>query len=96
MVNFKEIYLFSRFQSGSNIFQGGPTFFQGESNCLFPIETHITCDVPPLDPHLLINKSTLCLLVLSPHNMNFVNRLDLDQAGKMLGLVWSSILKEKK
>ena len=31
----------------------------GGSNCLFPIETHITCDfpgggppVPPLDPHL--------------------------------------------
>ena len=31
---------FSRFQRGSNIFQGGPTF----SRCLFPIETHITCD----------------------------------------------------
>ena len=38
---------------------GGPTFSRG-SNCLFPIETHITCDfpggsgppVPPLDPHL--------------------------------------------
>ena len=61
MVNFKEIYHFSRFQRGSNIFQGGgggPTF----SNCLFSIETHITCDFPggggvrtpcpPLDPHL--------------------------------------------
>ena len=54
MVNFKENYHFSRFQRGSNIFQGG-------SNCLFPIETHITCDFPgggpdplspPLDPHL--------------------------------------------
>ena len=41
---------------------GGPTFSRG-SNCLFPIETHITCDFPggggpdpcppPLDPHLL-------------------------------------------
>ena len=39
IVNFKEIYHFSRFQRGSNI-------FQGESNCLFPIETHITCDFP--------------------------------------------------
>ena len=39
MVNFKEIYHISRFQRGSNIFQGG-------SNCLFPIETHITCDFP--------------------------------------------------
>ena len=64
MVNFKEIYHFSRFQRGSNIFQGGSNFFQGGgggSNCLFPIETHITCDfpggsrppVPPLDPHLV-------------------------------------------
>ena len=25
-VNFKDIYHFSRFQRGSNIFQGGPTF----------------------------------------------------------------------
>ena len=70
MVNFKEIYHFSRFQRGSNIFQGGgggSNFFQGGSNCLFPIETHITCDFPggggggggsrdalspPLDRHL--------------------------------------------
>ena len=29
MINFKEIYHFSRFQRGSNIFQGGPTFFRG-------------------------------------------------------------------
>ena len=49
MVNFKEIYHFSRFQRGSNIFQGGggSNFFQGGgSNCLFPTETHITCDFP--------------------------------------------------
>ena len=80
MVSFKEIYHFSAFQRGSNIFkgggggEGGPTFsrgvqhFQGGSwvqhfqgggptfsggggggrgsNCLFPIETHITCDFP--------------------------------------------------
>ena len=59
MVNFKEIYHFSRFQRGSNIFQGGgggggggggPSFSRGGggggSNCLFPIETHITCDFP--------------------------------------------------
>ena len=52
----------------SFIFQGsrgGPAFSRGEggSNCLFPIETHITCDFPgggggpdplspPLDQHL--------------------------------------------
>ena len=65
MVNFEENYHFSRFQRGSNIFQGGggPTFSRGGggSNCLYPIETHITCDFPggsgppdpPLDPHLL-------------------------------------------
>ena len=46
MVNFKEIYHFSTFQRGSNIFQRGSKFFQGGSNCLFPIETHITCDFP--------------------------------------------------
>ena len=65
MVYFEENYHFSRFQRGSNIFQGGPSFSRGGgggSNCLFPIETHITCDfpggsgppVPPLDPHLLV------------------------------------------
>ena len=37
----------SRFQRGSNIFQrGGVQLFPGGSNCLFPIETHITCDFP--------------------------------------------------
>ena len=46
MVNFKEIYHFSRFQRGSNIFQGGGQLFPGGSNCLFPVETHITCDFP--------------------------------------------------
>ena len=30
------------FPGGSNFFQGGG----GGSNCLFPIETHITCDFP--------------------------------------------------
>ena len=69
MVNFKENYHFSRFQRGSNIFQAGSNFFRGGgggSNCLFPIETHITCDFPggggvqtpcpPLDPHLCLFK----------------------------------------
>ena len=44
MVNFKEIYRFSRLQMGSNFFPGGPTFSKGVSNCLFPIETHLICD----------------------------------------------------
>ena len=50
------------FFRGSNFFQGGG----GGSNCLFPIETQITCDFPwgggvrtpcpppPLDPHLIL------------------------------------------
>ena len=49
MANFKEIYIFKVPEGvqhfpgggGSNFFQGG-----GGSNCLFPIETHITCDFP--------------------------------------------------
>ena len=44
-----EIYHSTRFQRGSNIFQGeGANFFHGGggSNCLFPIEIHITCDFP--------------------------------------------------
>ena len=43
MVNFKEIYHFSRFQRGST-YSRGVQLFPGRSNCLFPIETHITCD----------------------------------------------------
>ena len=44
MVNFKEIYYLSRFQRGSNNFQGGggSNFFQGGFNYLFPIKTQIT------------------------------------------------------
>ena len=75
MVNFKEIYHFSRFQRGSNIFYGGPTFSGGRggvgggSNCLFPIETHITCYFPggvwtpcPPSGSALANK---CLILCS-------------------------------
>ena len=66
LVNFKENYHFSRFQRGSNISRGGGGVqhfpgWRGGSNCLFPIEIHITCDFPgspdplspTLDPHLL-------------------------------------------
>ena len=43
MVIFR-IYHFSRFQRGSNILQGGPTFSRGGgSNCLFPIESKYWC-----------------------------------------------------
>ena len=70
MVNFKNNLSFSRFQRGSSIFQGGgggSSFFRrgGGSNCLFPIETHITCDFPggsgplypTLDPHLRLGQN---------------------------------------
>ena len=36
MVNFKEIYHFSRFQRGSNIFQGGVQLFPGGVQLLIP------------------------------------------------------------
>ena len=63
MVNFKEIYHFLGSRGGPTFFRG-VQLFRGGSNCLFSIETHITCDfpgggfeppVPPLDPHLLNN-----------------------------------------
>ena len=89
MVNFEEIYHFSKFQRGSNIFQGGggggggSNFFQGGSNCLFPIETHITCDFPggvrtPCPP----SGSALVLVIatLLPHPFqNIVMRLTLEK-----------------
>ena len=60
MVNFKEIYHFLRFQRGPTFSRGGggvQLFSRGGggSNCLFPIETHITCDFsggsgPPVPP----------------------------------------------
>ena len=64
MVNLKKTIIF-KVPEAVQHFQGGGVqlFFRGGgSNCLFPIETHITCDfprgggsgppVPPLDPHL--------------------------------------------
>ena len=61
MVNFNEIYHFSRFQRGSNIFRrggGGPTFSSGGGGGVvqlrISLETHKTCDFPggpdPLSP----------------------------------------------
>ena len=82
VVDFKEIYHFSRFQRGPSFFKGGPTFSRGGggSNCLFPIETHITCDFPgvggpdplsphpPLDPHLSSDFKYFYKFVLCIHN----------------------------
>ena len=65
MVNFKKFYHFSRFQRGSNIFQGGGGvhFFQGGGvQLLIPYSNQILLVIfqgggpdplsPPLDPHL--------------------------------------------
>ena len=47
---------FFKVREGVQHFPGGSNFFQGVggSNCLFPIETHITCDfqggLDPLSP----------------------------------------------
>ena len=68
----KKSIIFQGFRGGPTFSRGGPTFSRGGgvqlfprggSNCLFPIETHITCDFPgrggpdplspPLDPHLI-------------------------------------------
>ena len=82
MVNFKEIYHLSRFQRGSNFFQGGG------SNCLWTIETHITCDfsggsagppVPPLDPHLASDQPaqtleySMSVELLIEHHLEFLS-----------------------
>ena len=71
MVNFKEIHHFSRFQRGSDIFQG-VQLFPGGSNCLFLIETHITSDFPGGGPDTLSPPSGSALaaryiLVTPPH-----------------------------
>ena len=55
MVNFEENSFF-KVPEGVQHFPGGSNFFPRGSNCLYPIETHITCDFPggsgPPDPHL--------------------------------------------
>ena len=45
-VTFIECYHFRRLQSGSKLFQGDPTISRWGFDCLFPIETNITCDFP--------------------------------------------------
>ena len=90
LINFKAIYHFSRFQRGSNIFQGGggSNFFHVGTNCLFPIETHITCDFPggtdllppppppppPLHPHLWFPIVSASYNIDPPEtNMHFIS-----------------------
>ena len=84
MVNFKENYHLTRFQ-GVQLFPGWGG--GGGSNCLFPIETHITCDfpggsgppVPPLDPHFynnnLSNLSSIKKTAFTDFKEEFVNRI---------------------
>ena len=45
MVNFKEKYYFQGSGGGPN-YSRGVQLIPGGSNCLFPIETQITCDFP--------------------------------------------------
>ena len=72
MVNFKEICHFQSSRGGPT-FSGGSNFFQGGgSNCLFPIETHITCDFPgggggrpPVPPSgSALEQSYTCIVLL--------------------------------
>ena len=49
----KKSIIFQGYRGGPTFSRGGPTFSRGGgggggggSNCLFPIETHITCDFP--------------------------------------------------
>ena len=78
MVNFKEIYRFFKAPDGVQFFSRGSNFFQGVSNCLFPIETHLICDFtegvrtpcpPPLwiptwcSPHSFMVKATIHYLI---------------------------------
>ena len=82
MVYFEENYLFQGSRGGPTFSRGGGVqlFPGGGSNCLFPIETHITCDFPgvggpdplspPLDPHLFVSISrsfhfNICLQTMS-------------------------------
>ena len=74
---------------GSNIFQGGGG---GGFNCLFPIETHITCDFPgwgvrtPCPPS---GSALVTLFLLESSAVTYANSLDLDEAQQN---VWQSDL----
>ena len=58
---------------GSNFFQGGGG---GGTNCLFPIETHITCDIPGgLRTPVPRSGSALAILDLV---LNFVTKFNED------------------
>ena len=85
MVYFKENYNFPRFQRGSNIFpRGGVQLFLGGggggggggSNCLFPIESHITCVFPggsgPLGPPL-----DQCMQYFAVKKVNYEKKLSI-------------------
>ena len=93
MVNLNKIYHFSRFQRGPTFSRGVQLFPGGGSNCLFPIETHITCDfpggasrppVPPsgsaLDVHvkaLIVNVNKCLKPFFLEQHINIVNRVML-------------------
>ena len=74
-------YPFPRFQRRSNIFGGGSNFFQRRgggvvSNCLFPIETHITCDFtvsPSGSAHEDTTIRGLNLICLPPRTWSYLS-----------------------
>ena len=82
---FQRILSLFKVPEGVQHFPGGVYLFPGGPNCLFPIETHITCDfpggggsgppVPPLDPHLHQTKIFLLLFF----NQIFKNRSVMPQ-----------------
>ena len=62
---FQRKLFFPKFQRGSNIFQGGPTFSRGgggEVQMLISIETHITCDFPGGSPNPLFPRLDPCMI----------------------------------
>ena len=80
--HFQRYLSFFKVPEGVQHFQGGGVqLFPGVSNCLFPKETHITCDfpgvsgptVPPLDPHLRYGITIKVMCSTTMANLMLVN-----------------------
>ena len=66
--HFKEIFHFSSFQRGSNIFQGGP-------NAYSLLETNITCNFPGESPRPDPSESALGAVFYASPNVSLVSKL---------------------